>query len=246
MMSAMTMCHHSFILLFTALVPVLAAEDDAWKGFNQLWEKVKNNPDRMKLLFTERYFSENFSTGAPPYPYQDFHRVRVSQRSTNEKIEYVINRQSFTPVQYHGEGADRHVVGYYPMNITEVEIIFDDGWHFKKAQEWTWEAELSWEEPGVPPKPGAPSSISKDVRVEKKKIAVRETDKEPVEVDFLDRPSWSVLEVLLIAASDLARGVNTGIRQRKHFAMDPSATSPGGVLYPGDTNKRRRKGILEA
>jgi len=100
----------------------------SWTAFDRLWAVVKDDPQRMKLLFSERWYVENFGSGTCPLPYRAYVRVKVTSRAEGDRRMIVVNRQRFNPDQedYHGR------------TFEEEELVFDPGWRLQRSDCWRW------------------------------------------------------------------------------------------------------------
>lgn len=113
-----------------------ASERKSWEPFNKMWAAVQKDPERMKLLFSDRYYTEHFSSGAPPLPYLAYRRIRVSYSGEGRKQAIVVSLQRVLPRQDTENDQARD--GYHGVQFSEDEFVFDTSWRFKSGRHWIW------------------------------------------------------------------------------------------------------------
>ena len=70
----------------------------SWRVLDSLWDAVRKHPRRMRLLFSDRYYVEEYGAGHG-FPYRAWHRVKIAFRGSGESRRIVVNRQSVLPIQ---------------------------------------------------------------------------------------------------------------------------------------------------
>ena len=126
---------------------------------------MRKHPRRMKLLFSDRYYTEKYGAGHG-FPYRAWHRVKIAFRGSGESRRIVVNRQSVLPIQRASQGYPTHC--RHGVHLAEQELVFDERWRFKRARQWSWGSLPGSPEPDpegtfMPPQPlryGGGSSVA--------------------------------------------------------------------------------------
>ena len=67
----------------------------SWQVMDSLWDAVRKHPRRMRLLFSDRYYVEEYGAGHG-FPYRAWHRVKIASRGSGESRrivgEYVLTK----------------------------------------------------------------------------------------------------------------------------------------------------------
>jgi hypothetical protein len=89
----------------------------------------------MQLLLSERFYVEEFGTGAPPLPYRAYLRMSMKREATDGEDRFIVKSQSFLPFQAEEWGRD-----YHSPILVEERAEFDTSWRFRRMTHWTWVA----------------------------------------------------------------------------------------------------------
>jgi len=173
-----------------------------------MWAGIQADPQRMKLLFSDRYYVKDFSSGAPPLPYRAYLRIRVAWRGEGKDRVLVVSRQRVHPLQKDGDWVD----WYHGVEFSEEELVFDENWRFRSEKRWVWGVpSMSGPEEKPPEKlvygvyPSRPGHM--EIRREGDKVSVVQENKVVKTWPAVeDVPSWEAGEVLLPVAADLVKG----------------------------------------
>ena len=178
----------------------------SWQVVDRMWDAVQKNAQRKKLLFSDRYYTEDFYSGAPPLPWRAYLRRRVSLIQSGRHGRIVVNRQYLMPIQ------EAHP-GYYGVEFREEELIFDTRWRLRRWRLWHWgrPAPRDLREPKVPGTLSyggrAGGEGYREVRVEGGKAissgAGERRREYPVDQAV---PFQEAVELLLSVAADAAKG----------------------------------------
>jgi len=214
-----------------------AREGSSWDALRKMYAAVQGDPNRSEQLFSERYYTEDFSSGAPPLPYRAYRRIRVSYRTEERERLIVVTRQQGLPFQ-----EDSEFRNYHSPCFVEEELVFDEGWGFRRAREWRWTAPPEASEAGLTTLTygwwaSRSSSGDREARAEGKSIHIYEGGKE-IRTFPLDesRPPAEAVLILFVVAADLVRGARIESQDcwkgtRNTFAVDDRAAAAG----PSDT-----------
>jgi len=109
---------------------VVSSSRDA---IDQMLRGIEENPGRKALLFSERYYIEEFSCSGPALPYRGYRRLTVSQENIEGADRIVVNEQFILPPGNSVGGLDYHGAHY-----EEFQLTFNEEWQVTEVQHWHW------------------------------------------------------------------------------------------------------------
>ena len=89
-------------------------------------------------MLSDRYYTEDFDSGAPPLPYRAYLRIRLERTGAAEEERIVLRRQTFRPIQDGSLAGSREPYNYHGVEFRETETVFDRGWRFLSERRWAW------------------------------------------------------------------------------------------------------------